>query len=305
MQKKILFTGGSGLLALNCSIYLRKDFEIYLGLHNRIINLKGINTCKLDLENEVELEKTLIKIKPDILINTAGMTNVEECELNSIEAFKINSFIPGLLAKLSERLGIYFIHISTDHLFDGSKNFLTELEPTCPINVYGKSKELGELEVLRNNKDALILRINFFGWGTKYRKSFSDYIIENLRLNKEIDLFDDVFYTPILITTALSCIEFLIEKRENGIFHIVSNEKITKYDFGILLADQFKLNKTLINKSSIKSKINLKQRPLDMSLANTKFRNLFSLDILSIKAQIQLLNNQQFDEGFAELRNLN
>ena len=103
----------------------------------------------------------------------------------------------------------------------------------------------------------------------------------------------------------MSCIEFLIEKRENGIFHIVSNEKITKYDFGILLADQFKLNKTLINKSSIKSKINLKQRPLDMSLANTKFRNLFSLDILSIKAQIQLLNNQQFDEGFAELRNLN
>ena len=86
MRKRILFTGSSGLLALNSALYLRNDFEVYLGLHSRIINLEGVHTCILDLENEQELEKELIRIKPDILINAAGMTNVEECEANPEEA---------------------------------------------------------------------------------------------------------------------------------------------------------------------------------------------------------------------------
>ena len=93
MRKKILFTGGSGLLALNGALYLRNDFEIYLGLHNRIISIHGIETCKLDLDNEQNLENELIRIKPDIIINAAGMTNVEECEANPEDAKKINGII--------------------------------------------------------------------------------------------------------------------------------------------------------------------------------------------------------------------
>jgi dTDP-4-dehydrorhamnose reductase len=114
-----------------------------------------------------------------------------------------------------------------------------------------------------------------------------------------------VFFTPILTKTAFQCIDMLIEKRERGIFNIVSNEKISKYDFGILLANQFKLDKNLINNSSIKSKQDLCKRPLDMSLSNAKFSKLFDFAIPSINDQIILLNNQQFDEGIKELRNIN
>jgi dTDP-4-dehydrorhamnose reductase len=304
VRRKILLTGGSGLLALNWALYLRDNFDIYLGLHKRIIKLNGVNTCKLDLENECELENVLITIKPDILINTAGLTNVEECELNPKEAFKINSIIPGILAKLSNKLDIYFIHISTDHLFDGINSFITEQELTCPINVYGKSKALGELKVLENNSDSLIIRTNFFSWGTRYRKSFSDFIIDNVYLNRQIDLFSDVFFTPILTKTAFQCIDMLIEKRERGIFNIVSNEKISKYDFGILIGNQFKLDNNLINNTSIKSKLNLINRPHDMSLSNAKFSKLFDFEFPSLKDQIMLLNKQQYDKGFDELRNI-
>ncbi len=302
MQKKILFTGGSGLLALNSALYLRNDFEVYLGLHSRIVNLQGVHTCKLNLENEQELEKELIRIKPDILINAAGMTNVEECELKPNEAHTINAIVPGVLARLSKKLNIYFVHISTDHLFDGTKSFQTEEDIISPLNVYGKSKAKGEQEVLENNNDALIVRTNFFGWGTKYRKSFSDYIIENLQLGKHIDLFDDVNYNPILASTVASSINILIQKQQFGIYAIVSSEKITKYDFGKLIADKFGFNKCLINKSSIKSKLNLIQRPLDMSLSNLKFINLIKLEIPTISKQIEELYNQQFEAEFIELK---
>jgi dTDP-4-dehydrorhamnose reductase len=302
VRKKILFTGGSGLLALNSAIYLRNDYEVYLGLHSRIINLQGVHTCLLDLENEQALEKELIRIKPDILINAAGMTNVEECELKPNEADKINAIVPGVIARLSKKLNIYFVHISTDHLFDGTKSFQTEEDIVSPLNVYGKSKAKGEQEVLKNNNEALIVRTNFFGCGTKYRKSFSDYIIENLQLGNHIDLFDDVKYTPILASTAASFINILIQKQQFGIYTIVSSEKITKYDFGKLIANKFGFNKSLINKSSIKSKLNLIQRPLDMSLSNLKFKNLIKLDIPTISTQIEELYNQQFEAEFIELK---
>lgn len=304
MKKRILFTGGSGLLALNCAIHLRNDFDIFLGLHNRIISLEGVQTCELNLENDEKLELILKRIKPDILINTAGMTNVEECELYPEEAFKINSIIPGTLAKISKKLDIYFIHISTDHLFDGNKSLVTEFEPTCPLNIYGKSKELGDIEVLKNNTEALIIRTNFFGWGTTYRKSFSDSIINTLRANKEITLFDDIFYTPILIKELVELLKFLVIDKQSGIFNISNSERITKYDFGLILAEKFLLNKNLIRRGSINDVKNLVKRPNDMSLSNNKGLSITKYKLLTIEDQIDILKKQEFDGIAFELKQL-
>jgi dTDP-4-dehydrorhamnose reductase len=304
LNKRILFTGGSGLLALNCAIHLRNDYDIYLGLHSRVISLDGVKTCKLNLENEEELELLLKKLKPDILVNTAGMTNVEECELNPEEAFKINSIVPGRLAKMSKKLGIYFIHISTDHLFDGTKSFVTELEPTCPLNIYGKSKELGDKEVLNNNNDALIVRTNFFGWGTIYRKSFSDTIINTLRANKKITLFDDIFYTPIIIKELVEFLKLLIIDNQSGIFNLTNSERITKYDFGLILAEKFLLNKDLILRGSINDIKNLVKRPNDMSLSNKEILSITKYELLAIEYQIDILKKQEFDGVAFELNQL-
>jgi dTDP-4-dehydrorhamnose reductase len=290
VRKRILFTGGSGLLALNSALYLRNDFEVYLGLHSRIVNLEGVHTCKLNLENEQELEKELIRIKPDILINAAGMTNVEECELKPNEADTINAIVPGVLARLSKKLNIYFVHISTDHLFDGTKSFQTEEDTISPLNVYGKSKAKGEQEVLKNNNEALIVRTNFFGWGTVYRQSFSDFIIYSLRQEKKITLFEDVYYTPILIQTLIDQIQLLIKDKIKGIINIVSDERISKYDFGILIAELFGLDKNLIEKGSIKNNTSLVKRPRDMSLSNCKFNNILKKsNILRLNQQLELL----------------
>ncbi len=290
MRKRILFTGGSGLLALNSALYLRNDFEVYLGLHSRIVNLEGVHTCILNLENEHALEKELIRIKPDILINAAGMTNVEECESKPQEADKINAIVPGVLARLSKKLNIYFVHISTDHLFDGTKSFQREEDCISPINEYGKSKAKGEQEVLKNNNEALIVRTNFFGWGTSYRQSFSDFIIFSLRKKQQITLFEDVYYTPILIQTLIDQIQLLIKDKIKGIINIVSDERVSKYDFGVLVAELFGLDKSLIEKGGIKNNKSLIQRPRDMSLSNSKVKLITNiLKLPSLNGQIYIL----------------
>ena len=292
MRKKILFTGGSGLLALNSAVYLRNDYEVYLGLHSRIINLEGVHTCILDLENDQALEKYLVLINPDILINAEGMTSVEECELKPIEANNINAVVPGVLARLSKKLDIYFVHISTDHLFDGTKSFQTEEDTISPLNEYGKSKTKGEEEVLKNNKESLIVRTKFFGWGTSYRQSFSDFIINSLRQEKKITLFIDVYYNPILIQTLIDQIQLLIKDKIKGIINIVSDERVSKYDFGVLVAEIFGLNKNLIEKGSIENNVSLVKRPKDMSLSSYKIKNILKKsNFPSLNRQIEILYN--------------
>ena len=151
MKKKILFTGGSGLLALNWAIQIRDNYEVILGLHERAINLKGTNSIKINLNSEKSITNFLNQIKPDILIHTAGLTSVEGCELNPKETNYINAKVPELLAKHTNKLGIFFLHISTDHLFDGLLPFASEETPVSPVNEYGKSKALAEKLILKEN----------------------------------------------------------------------------------------------------------------------------------------------------------
>ena len=104
------------------------------------------------------------------------------------------------LASVCSKKKIKFIHISTDHLFDGTKSYYTENDTKSPLNNYAKTKSQAEDEILALNKDALIIRTNFFGWGPSYKNSFSDKkFLSTLESDKKIELFEDVFYSPISV----------------------------------------------------------------------------------------------------------
>ena len=292
------------MLSLNWAIQIRDNYEVVLGLHEKEIHLTGTKSIKINLSSELNINKFLKEIKPDILIHTAGITNVDECELDPAETDKINAKIPELLAKSTIKLGVYFIHISTDHLFDGLLPFTNEDTPVSPVNVYGKSKALAEKLILKENPSALILRTNFFGWGTSYRTSFSDIVLNTLRADKNLNLFDDVYYTPILINQFVEIVNLLILKNNSGIFNVVSNERVTKYQFGLLLAKKFGLNLDLIEKSSINDNKTLVQRPKDMSLHNKKALNITNYTLLSIEEQIDILIAQELSGISNELNTL-
>ena len=115
------------------------------------------------------IEETLKINTPKVVIHTAGMTNVDGCDDDPNAANFINGILPANLAKVCHDLGIKFVHISTDHLFDGTESFVSEEASPKPLNAYGYSKTLGEEGVMKNNKDALIVRCNFFTWAPSYR----------------------------------------------------------------------------------------------------------------------------------------
>ena len=293
MHKTILMTGGSGLLCTNWALSIRDEYKVTLLLHQKKISLLGVNTEIVSLSSLEECLSVLEKHQPDIVIHTAGLANVEECESNPNLAQTVNVDLAKNIATACSNQGVKLVHISTDHLFLGDQEFSTEESVINPVNNYAKSKFLGEKQVLENCKDALIIRTNFYGWGTKYRQSFSDLILDKLKNNQQVDLFSDVFFTPILIDELSKRTHQLIDANTMGVFNIVSSERVSKYEFGIKLANCFNLDVGLINTVSINDKPNLVKRPKDMSLSNTKLCQMLNCEIATLDEQLQILKEQE------------
>ena len=191
MKKKILITGGSGLFALNCAILLRNEYEIILGFHNREVCLAGVNFKKISLENELEFENEINSILPNIIIHAGGMTNVNVCEEQSSLAMRINGKIPEIVARISYKLNITLVFISTDHLFDGNTPLVSENQFKTPLNIYGISKSLGEDLVIKSNPNALVIRTNFFGCRIDTcQRMYSDFPLRKYAIGQDWLLLD-------------------------------------------------------------------------------------------------------------------
>lgn len=293
MKKRILFIGGSGLLALNWALIIRNRYDVILALHDRKIELQGTQSVKVDTSSFQSLSLAISQIKPDIIINTAGLTSVEVCEEFPERAVEVNTLLALNLAKISSLNSINFVHISTDHLFSGQKMLVDENEPIDPQNMYALTKANAETEVSNSNPDSLIIRTNFYGWGSSYRNSFSDTIIKTLRQGNKINLFTDVYYTPILIQNLVEVVHRLIEIKASGLFNVVSDTRVSKFEFGLCLAKIFGFDKTLIHSALMKQNRTLVKRPYDMSLSNRKVSDLLGIEVGSIDQQIRLLYEQE------------
>ena len=294
-KSSIFLTGGSGLLAVNWLYSRRKDYSIYLGLNERNIYPKDGHVIFVDFDSVDGFINQLKNINPSVVIHTAGLTSVEKCDSNPKLAYQINVDLSNLVALATKNLNIPLVHISTDHLFNGASSMLVEDAPTSAINVYGETKALAEKSIMQINPNALVIRTNFYAWGTSYRKSFSDYIINSLRNKLFLNLFDDIYYTPILAENLIEAVHGLLEKNAKGIFNIVSDDRISKYNFGLLLAEEFGLDKSLIQRSSFKDRSNLIKRPLDMSLSNQKVKDFLGMNLGTVKEHIAKLHQQELE----------
>ncbi len=293
MQKKVLITGGSGLLAVNWALSVRNDYEVTLLLHHKKITISGVNAVAYSISSLDNCLSVLDKYQPDIVIHTAGLTNVEECELNPYLAQEVNVDLAKNMAIACSNQCIKLVHISTDHLFSGNQELATEVSQPIPVNNYARTKLLGEQQALKYCKDAIIVRTNFFCWGTTYRKSFSDFILNKLRNNEQVDLFSDILFSPILVDELSKRTHQLIDLNANGVFNIVGSKRISKYAFGIKLANCFNLDDSLINQVSIDDRTNLVKRPKDMSLSNTKLCQTLNCKISSLDEQLLTLKQQE------------
>jgi dTDP-4-dehydrorhamnose reductase len=239
----------------------------------------------MDITGNVDL---ILSLKPDYIVLTAAMTNVDRCESDPERAWKANALGPKKVALAAREAGSRLIHVSTDYVFDGEKGMYREDEATSPINCYGQSKLAGERFVLEICPNSVIARTSvLYGWNPA-RLNFVTWAMEEMKRGSRINIVTDQYNSP---TLASSLAEVLFEiKDEQGIFHACGSERISRYDFTIKVAKAFGLDESLINPISSDQLSWKAKRPRDSSL-----------DVSMISRLVKPLNIEEGLRAMAEV----
>ena len=300
-KKRLLITGGSGLLALNWACALRNTWDVTLGTHRHSVDLADVSVTPMTLDDPALLRAQFEKISPDLVVHTAGLTSVDRCELFPALAHQANIEIAENVAMAAAMHDAALVHVSTDHLFSGRQSFCNEAALPEPVNYYARTKALAEKIVMQVNPAALIVRTNFFGWGHASRQSFTDWLIYNLRAGKKLILFENIYFTPILADTLALAAHELVEKGVSGVFNLVGDQRLSKYEFALLLADHFFISESLLLPHSFDGSELAAARPHDMSLDNSKARQVLGRDLGSVPQFLAALSEQESSGRSAEL----
>lgn len=272
---KVFITGLAGMLGSNIAYELRGDY-LLSGVDMIKVNMDKVVSYDFDVLNYEKLLECLKEIKPDVIIHTAAAVNVDKCEIEPDYAEKLNVKMTENIFKVSEEINAKVIYISTDAVFDGKDEKLySESDETAPINIYGKTKLAGE-DIVRRNKKNLILRTNIYGFNIQNKNSFGEWIYTSLLEDKEINMFTDIDFSPILVNDLAKVINILIKRKISGIYHVCGTGCISKYDFGCALKKIFKINYGKINKAVSENFSFKAKRAKHMGMSNENICNVLN-----------------------------
>ena len=249
---RILITGASGLLGLNLALETSHRHTIFGTVHHHDLKTDRFSVIQSNLLVPGAVERLLERTQPDWIIHCAALANLDACEADPLLAKQLNTELPHTLASHVARSGARLLHVSTDSVFDGSRGDYSEEDIPTPVGVYSRTKLEGELAVVQVDPSAIIARINLFGWSLNGNRSLAEFFFNNLSQGKQVMGFTDVFFCPLLVNDLADIFIKMLEKTLSGLYHVVSPESLSKYDFGIRLAQRFNLDVGLINPTSVR-----------------------------------------------------
>ena len=284
---KIIIFGGNG--------FLGKRLKTYLIKKNFIVQTAGKspnNDIQLDV-TESNLIKLLKPYNFQIAINLIAITDIAFCEKNSKECFSVNVLGAKRIAEYCSEYNIYAINISTDMVYN-SFRFSSENEEK-PINKYGFSKLNAEKEFMKIKSASL--RLAFLGKSVDREKGFVDWLINSNSSPEKINLWDNIYSTPISIKDTLEVINITLKRKLNGIFNVGCSEEFTKYNFGCNLLKKLDLSLLNIKKEEYINTSNNIKRPLGMSMNSCKFINYTGWKQPDLSTTIKNVANDYLNEN--------
>ena len=285
MSKKVFITGSGGMLGTEISS--NEDYNY--SFVPTALNPSSDRQIKLDITDNQSVNYLIQRHNPDIIINCAAFTDVDNAEINKQKAHDIN--VNGLSNLIkNSKSNTKIIHISSDYVFNGIDFPFYEDSSTFPLSYYGKTKLEAENILIGSNRKYMIIRPNvLFNYkGVNFFTFVYNALINNQKINVVVDQISNPTYVPSLVKIILDSIVLDC----NGIFHYGSHASISRYDFAVKIAKTFNLNIDLIN--PVDSKF-LKQkaiRPNNSTLSCQKIQNYVDVEIDTIEHNLNQIKIQ-------------
>jgi dTDP-4-dehydrorhamnose reductase len=294
---KILVTGANGLLGQKLCLLLNQDksVELVATTRNQLnFQLASGRFCALDITNQSHVENVIAIEKPDVIINAAAMTQVDQCETEREACWLNNVTAVDYLVRAAEKTKSHFIHVSTDFIFDGSAGPLDEKALPNPLSYYGESKLAAEQVVIDSTLQWAILRTVLVYGVTKdmSRSNIVLWVKKSLEEGKKINVVNDQWRTPTLAEDLAMGCALAAKKRATGVYNISGEEMMTPYDIAIQTAEFFKLNKDLIAQTDSTQFKQPAQRPPKTGFVITKAKNELTYRPHSFREGLAVLAGQ-------------
>lgn len=293
-----MITGANGLLG-------QKLIDLYLEKKDKHIIATGIGPCRhpkrdgfeyteLDISDAENVAEVFAQFRPDALIHTAAMTNVDACETDHESCDRLNVKAVALLAEACKLYGTHMVHLSTDFIFDGTHGPVDEEEKPNPLSYYGHSKLKGEQMVMEKSGTWAILR-TVLVYGVVNDMSRSNIVLwakGALEKGQSIKVVDDQFRTPTLAEDlAMGC--YLAEdKHARGIFNISGKDFMSIYELVERIADYYHLDKSGLNRSDSSTLNQPAKRPPITGFNINKARTVLGYEPHSFEEGLELVKQQ-------------
>ncbi len=277
-MKKILITGGNGLLGIALRMLLSKNnFNVIAtGLgDDRLLNHKHIYNT-LDISKKQDCFDVLKLYNPDIIINTAAITNVDYCELNQHKCLEVNANSVSHLLQFCKKGNKKFIHISTDFLFDGNSGPYDENSKLNPINYYGFSKMMAEKKIFNAELSDFVIIRTCLVYGLKEdSNNIFMWVRKKLDKGESLNIVDDQYRTPTLVSDLSQAVFQIIKQDITGVYNISSGEYLSIFDFVCNIVKAFDYDKSLIQRCKSNEIFQKAERPKKSGLLIKKAMKAF------------------------------
>jgi dTDP-4-dehydrorhamnose reductase len=282
----VLVTGAGGLLGRHLIPALRgAGFPLTLAYHRRGRPPGGVSamTGEVDVTDGGAVRAFVAAARPEIIIHTAALTNVDGCERHPEDAWRVNVCGTNHVARAAAEAGAHLVLISTDYVFDGRRGLYVETDPPNPVNWYGLTKVVAEV-VARAAAGGTVVRTSFYGPRDDGRGLYQR-VVDSLGAGRAVTVDDGSFFSPLPVTALARAVTTMARLRPCGTYHVAGAERCSRHAFAVAVARAHGLNAELVRAGDPARPAEaaaLAPRPADVSLAVDRSRRELGLALPSL-----------------------
>lgn len=291
-MEKLIITGVNGLLGQKLLEQAHNKYTVLgIDLQDEPLNKKiKFEYRQLDLTKRHEVRDVLVEFAPQYVINTAAMTDVDGCEAQKEQCWKINVEAVDNLIQAVRKTGAKIVQLSSDYVFDGKDGPYSETDIPKPLGYYGKSKLASENLLIASGLDYAIVRtMVLYGYGFETRPNFVTWLIEKLKKNEPVKIVTDQYGNPTLADDLARAILKIIERQKWDLYHISGSELIDRYSFALKVAEVFKLDKNLITPITTSELSQPAPRPLKSGFIIDKAKTDLGIEMSNIEEGLKAI----------------